>query len=302
VDPKSSFRFGHAPPIPESAKESIFPRNVPTDSVEAKELYKKTHGSTQAGEMYTRNYKYPPAVTETGGRHKFGFMDFKDSNLHGLGVKTALTQDAGNDLHCHRPTKIVEGTLAHFQELTRDQLGTSRSLLQSNRNNPNLPDGHSYGKPSEGKDTSAGAVMRGWYKPEEQQPDDDLGRCTARGRRNYLSQEPLGVPTVRSDVKTVPRHMRSLLCTTHYGDDDEAVNLLYPGKFDSKGVNDEDFYARRPREELVEILKGMHREVPPEVFEELFQSAKDLHGDSENTCSLEAILAAVGNRAAAQAV
>merc|ERR1712039_312445 len=143
--------------------------------------------------------------------------------------------------------------------------------------------------------TSAGELIRGFYSGTEQQPDEDLGCSTARGHRNFLTEQPLGVPTVRDDLPPPPRHRRSVACATNFGDDADARTLLAPGKFQFQNVFDEDFWERRPAPELYSILQGAGWQVESDEFEKIFQHAVELHGDDAGTASLEALMVSVAD-------
>lgn len=66
---------------------------------------------------------------------------------------------------------------------------------------------------------------------KELQPDADLGKsnkanCTNNVRRSEDEQRAFGVPTIRTDVPF--KVWRSVADYTNYGDEPEAVDLMYP--------------------------------------------------------------------------
>jgi len=269
-----------------SSKNSIFPRGVEPDSETAKAQYRLTHASYEPGEMTSRDYKWPEAI-RGNKKHVFGAAETKDSNNRGLGAKTALTMDCGSEPNSVPRTQVVMAGVEHYRHLAHDHLGTSRCLLQNERQ---LREKHTFGVPSGTDTTSAGQLVRGFYSATEQQPDEDLGCSTARGRRNFLTQYALGLPTVRTDLDRPPRHRRSVACATNFGDDADARTLLAPGKFQFQNVFDEDFWERRPAPELYNILNGSGLRVEPDEFESVFKYAVQLHGDGEEIASLEAVM------------
>mmetsp|Transcript_35170 Transcript_35170/g.88639 ORF Transcript_35170/g.88639 Transcript_35170/m.88639 type:complete len:475 (-) Transcript_35170:121-1545(-) len=279
--------FGCPLPRGPPAKDAVFPRGVEPDSETAKAQYRLTHASFDPGEMTSRDYKWPEALRNP--KHQFGAAERKDSNNRGFGVKTALTMDCGIEPLSLPKTHVVMAGLEHYRYLTTDRLGVPKCLLQNERE---LPEGHKFGMPSGTDTTSAGELVRGFYSEAEQQPDEDLGCCTARGRRNFLTQQPLGIPTVRDDIPAPPRHRRSVACATNFGDDADARTLLAPGKFQLQNVFDEDFWERRPAQELYGIIQGAGWQVGHDEFESIFKYAVELHGDDEGTASLEALMVA----------
>eukprot|EP00932_Pfiesteria_piscicida_P002792 SRR837773.12714.p2 GENE.SRR837773.12714~~SRR837773.12714.p2 ORF type:complete len:277 (-),score=105.69 SRR837773.12714:1-831(-) len=260
------------------------------ESDEVRKQYNKTHQSWLAGEHSTREYKWPKAVS--GDNHRFGMFEVaKDSNNNGLGVKTALSMDVGSEQLSVPGTKIVEASLEHFRQAAKEHVGTSRMLLQNERQ---LPENHVFGAPSSTEAVGAAVLIHKSYTAAEQQPDDDLGRCTARGRRNFLTPEPLGVPTVRADLPKRPQHLRSVANTTNFGDDATARGLVAPGKFQGQNIFDEDFLQRRTPDELQEILKGAGYELPDEEFKAVARHATELCGGDEGA-SVQALMVAYTN-------
>ncbi len=86
--------------------------------------------------------------------------------------------------------------------------------------------------------------------------DADLGRATRPGFRNQVKEgdegRSFGVPSVRLDIK--PPENISVADNQNYGTDPKAIDLLYPETYEFMGLTQEDFDARRPREEIREIF------------------------------------------------
>jgi len=274
------------------AKESIFPRGVAPESAEAHAQYCKTHGSHEAGEMALRRYEWPEAVT--GNRHfRFGLVDDVDIGNRGAGAKRALTMDAGDEHHAVLDTRIGTHRLENKRQVANDHLGTARSSRQGTL--PVPPD-HAFGqRRAQGLD--AGTLLRGFYSPEERLPDADLGACLLPGRRNYATTVPFGIPSVRTDqLHRVPApHQRPMANSTNFGDDPDAVDLIFPGKFNHRGVGDEDMCVRRDGQELRSILEGAGYYLDEGAFQEVFQAAVDFYGDDIPKASTEALMAAYFN-------
>lgn len=274
------------------AKECIFPRLAAPDTAEDKARYKRTHGSFDPGEPIDRNYAWPNKVRENQ-HFRFGATDTaKPGNLNsGEGAKNALTMDLEED-KTYPQTKVVNRTSEHYRQVANDQLGQSRNLLQGR---PPVSPGHAYGCKSGRDNTHAGELMRGFYPPADQRPDADLGKCTVKGRRNFHTKRPFGVPSVRNDLEPPPHHRRSVASATNYGDDHSAFNLIYPEKFGFRGVSDNDFFVRRPADEMRSLLEGCGYNLEDQDFRMLWEDAVKVFEDEEPCVSLEVMLNILGH-------
>lgn len=273
------------------AKETIFPRGVQPEGPEAVARYKLTHGSYAPGEMTDRAYEWPKAIRENP-HFRFGVEDGVDTAGRGVGAKTALTMDCVDESLGVPRTRLVRGLVAQFQKVASDHLGTARSLLQGD---VGLPKDHTYGIKSGGHEIGVGGLIRGFYTDSEQLPDTDLGRSVQPGRRNFVTKASLGVPSIRLDKPAPPPLRRSVANSTNYGDDPNALGLIFPGKFQFQGVEDTDFQARRSSEELRSILDGAGYRLGSENFQAVFEWAVQLHGDGVECASVEAIMVALSD-------
>ncbi|OPJ82009.1 EF-hand domain-containing family member B [Patagioenas fasciata monilis] len=88
-----------------------------------------------------------------------------------------------------------------------------------------------------------------------------------------------GVPTIRSDIPA-PR-IRRVNDRTNYGDEANAYGLLFPSVFSQKGVYESDFFKRRPKEEIKQILCNMGMYTSDERFEEIWKQAGMTHQNEE---------------------
>jgi hypothetical protein len=284
--------FGVKTELGNPAKESIWPRDYCEESTQAKKLYRRTHGSTDPGEMTRRDYVFPEAVT--GNPHfRFGTVDRVDSGIRGQGAKNALTMDTGDSRNVVPNTRIVNDTLEHYQQVTNDHLGTSKSWLQGM---PKLAPGRRFGKQSTVDATNAGSLIQGIYAMPDPGPDPDLGRCTIVGKRNFITKVPLGVPSIRHDLIAPPTERRSVANSTNFGDDYDARGLIFPGKFQFQGIADIDFQIRRPADELRGILEGAGHALESGEYGSLFEQAASLHGDGEPLASVQALMFAYSER------
>lgn len=274
------------------AKETIFPRYMQPEKAEDAERYKQTHGAYDPGEPISRKYEWPKAIT--GNQHfRYGVTDrAPGGNLtSGDGAKTALTMDLEQDRSFPR-TRVVDRTSENFRQVANDQLGTSRNMLQGR---PPVAPGHAFGLKSGTDNIHAGELMRGFYTPSEQRPDVDLGKCTVKGRRNFHTKRPFGVPSVRHDLDAPPHHKRSIASATNYGDDHSAFGVIYPQKFGFRGVADNDFFTRRPADEMRSLLEGAGYKLEDQDFRMLWDDAVQAFGDDSPLVSLEVMLNILGH-------
>lgn len=265
-------------------KELVFPRDVQPDSDETKELYKKTHQSYGPGEPVQRHYNWPQAIVENP-HHAFGVPENVERGGGGTGAKTALNMDCGEEPLSYMKTPVVSIVQADYEQGAKDKLSTSRCTT---RCVPPVPPGFFYGLRSAADDVSVGQLVRGNYSVDEQQPDRDLGRSIVPGRRNFLTKVPLGVPTVRTDIKAPPPERRSVSNSTNWGDDPDAIGVIFPGKYQWQGVNEADFKALRNALELRSILEGAGYELTDADFEDVFFNA----AAGNDTASVEATMEA----------
>lgn len=269
------------------AKETIFPRYMDPEADDDRARYKKTHGAFDPGEGVDRNYVWPDNIS-SNQHFRFGVTDQErvGSLSTGGGAKAALSMDCEEDRSFPRTT-VVKRTSENYRHVANDQLGTSRNLLQGR---PPVPVGHAYGLKSGADLTHAGELVRGFYTPKEQQPDHDLGRCAVKGRRNFATRRPFGVPSIRDDLEAPPLHKRQVASCINYGDDHSAYTLIYPQKFGFRGVSDDDFLNRRPADEIRSLMAGAGYEVSDEDFLTVWNACVEAYGDDHKFVSLEVFL------------
>ncbi|CAK9115639.1 unnamed protein product [Durusdinium trenchii] len=279
------------------AKDVMFPRDRTAESAEVKALYKRTHGSTDPGEGLDRKYEWPNYVKNPIFR--FGHGDTTVAS--GAGAKSALSMDCGEEPLSVPSTLIVKDTLANFQEVTSDQLGTSRNLMQL-QSQRGLPSHHAFGKPTSSDPISAGSLIKGAYSLLEQMPDNDLGKCIVKGRRNFETDSGLGIPSVRYDKAAPPPEKRSVANAVNYGDDLNAASLITPTRFQSLGLMPKDFTERRSPSELEKLMRGAGFSASAEELAEIIRGAAQKHGDGDERASLETTMLALEDWLSKQAV
>jgi hypothetical protein len=289
IQTDKTFRFGiTGASEPETAIEALFPADAPSLNAtkEQIEMYKKSHGAYEPGEQRDRNYTW----------HKInGGMDPKTFSFgasaevdYRNGVAKAINPALEYQSSC-KPTEFMPKSVADFKKVRSDELGTVRNLGLGAHP---LPGDHCYGMPSKRfNDWGARECMMGNYTPEEQAPDPDLGRSLRRGcapEEVLVSERTFGVPAVRSDIR--PPKLPSVADAKNYGNEPGAKALLYPQTFASRGVYEEDFLVGRPKPELRDICCTSGLADSVSHFEELYRSAQQAYGVSEDDqLSVEAI-------------
>ncbi len=88
---------------------------------------------------------------------------------------------------------------------------------------------------------NAAQCIHGEPSEAELLPDRDLGRCTKIGARNIPRTEAdqdraFGCPTIRTDISG--RKQKSVADYQNYGDEPEAVDLLFPATMTEIGIDE----------------------------------------------------------------
>jgi hypothetical protein len=268
-----SFAHGVKSKIDESAKELIFPRDVPKDKA-VEEQYKKSHGNFGAGEQRRRDYNWGAAGIDPAS-HRFGVVPKRTGRSE---VAMALKPDLDEDAKAAR-RKIVPKTVDDYRGVNTDQLGRIKNL---GRGIPtNLPErfGHAPGS----KDSwDAGDCLRGDYAVADQMPDTDLGRSTRPGFRN-ITKDPdrvFGVPSIRYDIPK--RERESVAEAQNYGGEPGAGALVNPSRFAYLGVVDKDFTAAESAVTIRRVFEKAGKTFTDEEFEALWKHAATAYDINAN--------------------
>lgn len=237
------------------------------------------HGVAREGEQRRRNYDWgKSAIHGDPSTHRFGEVGVKPP-AGASGVAMALNPEEDDDA----PRAIVVPLRqADCAAARADRVGKTRRLggpaMESK-------DGErrTFGASATGADPwSAADCIRGDYALEDQLPDRDLGKSVAAGYRNFAVDptRTFGVPTVRSDVPMPAK--RSVSDNQNYGDDVSAQALIQPSRFAPVGVDDTDFVAQRPPEEIRDIFEKIGISLDDHEFSQVWKRAAtgyDLNGD-----------------------
>ena len=249
-------------------------------------MYNKTHGNFAAGEQRNRDYKWPMEKTQ----HRFGYGEEKLLNGAAMSVQNERFEG------CFPKTVIVKKTVEDQKAVTQDQLGKPKNMGQGM---PPVTQEHAYGvKNMAGEHTwNAAKCIHGEPSDMELQPDKDLGKCTKMGCRNTVRKDEdnartFGAPTIRTDIPF--KEKRSIADYNNYGDEPEAVDLLFPSTFTEMGITEYDFQVSRPREEIKFLFEKIGYSYKIGKFNAMFNRAKEiLNQGGSDMASVRAFMQAV---------
>lgn len=138
-------------------------------------------------------------------------------------------------------TVIVKKVVEDVKAVTSDHLGSVKNLGQGQEPRG---DDFIYGHKNDYTAWNAGKCITGEASEQQLAPDHDLGRsvkpnCSNNVRQSTDAQRSFGCPTIRTDVPF--KVWRSVADYTNYGDEPEAVDLMYPATATELGISEADF-------------------------------------------------------------
>lgn len=83
-----------------------------------------------------------------------------------------------------------------------------------------------------------------------------------------------GVPTIRTDIPF--KEKRSVADHQNYGDESEAIDLLFPNTFTELGISEYDFVVPRPREEIKVLFEHIGYSYKIGKFNAMYNRAKQM--------------------------
>lgn len=110
-------------------------------------------------------------------------------------------------------------------------------------------------------------------------PDKDLGKSIKPNCRNVVRKEEdmhrsFGVPTIRKDIPY--KEFRSVADYQNYGDEPEAVDLLFPSSYNEIGIEEADFRKLRSRTEIKALFAKIGFDYKIGKFNAMYNRAKEI--------------------------
>lgn len=181
-----------------------------------------------------------------------------DTSIHRFGyAEKKILNGAGDALHNERneemfpKTVVVKKTVEDQKAVSSDILGVSKNLGQG-QTDRGQDFVHGIKNVQGGDPWNAARCIHGEPTMEMVQPDRDLGKSTKPNCRNLVRKEEdahrsFGLPTIRTDIPIKEKGKRSVADFQNYGDEPEAVDLLFPSNYSELGIQEDDFRRLRPR-------------------------------------------------------
>jgi len=237
------FAFGIPSGSSDDAKELMYPR-PDSDGSQHKQQYIKSHGSYEPAEQRNRNYAWSNTQVKDPANFRFGKgADRPEANGVGMCLDNAKDPSVPK-------TRITNAAVERFKA-TKDHLGRTRNL--GNGPVAGQTGDHTFGVGGTVDAWGAKKCIEGEYCVNEQMPDDDLGRATQIGWRNFTKEtRSFGCPTVRTDLRC-PQG-RGIADCQNYGDDTSAAFLIQPDQYACMGLDDDAFAEAMSQQDIRQMF------------------------------------------------
>ena len=176
-------------------------------------------------------------------------------------------------------TVIVSKFVEDVKGTQQDALGKSKNLGQSQ-----VPRGNDFvhGVKNDVTGWNGAKCIRGEPSEKELLPDIDLGKsvrlnCTNRVRSAKDGYRSFGIPSIRTDIPF--KLKRSVADYTNYGDEPEAVDLLFPQTNTAIGVSELDFQKMRSRSQIEKLFANCGITYKVGKFNAIYNKAKEICED-----------------------
>lgn len=103
-------------------------------------------------------------------------------------------------------------------------------------------------------------------------------------RKEEDKDRSFGVPTIRQDIPN--KQFRSVADYQNYGDEPEAVDLLFPSNYQEIGIEENDFRQPRSREEIKMLFEKVGYSYKIGKFNAMYNRAKELAGSTDDRVSV----------------
>lgn len=131
---------------------------------------------------------------------------------------------------------------------------------------------------------------------QQLQPDKDLGKSTKPNCRNVVWKEEdkyrsFGVPTVRNDIPGKP--FKSVADYQNYGDEPEAIDLIFPANYPEYGVVEDEFKALKSRQYIKDLFEKVGYSYKIGKFNAMYNRAKEICHSTDDRVNVRAFQAAI---------
>jgi len=190
-------------------------------------------------------------------------------------------------------TVIVKKIVEDHKAVSQDMLGTVKNLGQGEHRRDTA---QAFGTMRRDLDWNAAKCIQGDPSDKELQPDSDLAKSTKRNCTNQVrkpedADRAFGCPTIRTDIPY--KQVRSVADYGNYGDEPEAVDLLFPSTFTELGIEESDFQKPRDRATIKNLFESIGYSYKVGKFNAMFNKAKEICGSSTDQVSVRAFMTAV---------
>lgn len=249
--------------------------------------YVKTHGQYHPGEQRQRGYNWESAGIDKD-THAFGVTE---RHPYYDGVSKALNPLRDSEKH-KESVKIVSKRQEDFKLATAEELGRCK---HQGFGDTNVDDGHVYGVPSRRfEEWDVGKLIASQHDGKGiETADRDLGLSLRPGFRNRAPEDRVfGAPTIRTDIPG--REVKSVADNNNYGNEPDAMSLVYPSTAAHRGVVDRDYIKPYEAAELRDLMDKAGVQLDDETFSKVFQmgSTMDSHGNP-TACSVNSFRSAL---------
>ena len=100
-----------------------------------------------------------------------------------------------------------------------------------------------------------------------------------------------GTPTIRVDIPY--KNTRSVADYANYGDEPEAVDLLFPSTFTEVGIEESDFQQPRDRATVKVLFESIGYSYKIGKFNAMYNKAKEICNSPNDMVSVRAFMTAV---------
>lgn len=115
--------------------------------------------------------------------------------------------------------------------------------------------------------------------------------CSNTIRKPEDGDRAFGAPTIRTDIPYKAR--KSMADYQNYGDEPEAIDLLYPATFTECGISEYDFQLPRDRDAVKALFAKIGYNYKVGKFNCIFNRAKEMCDAQNDQVSVRAFMMAV---------